>query len=418
MGFRYPPDEELPLWGPDRMPAGMGQRAMNRQAIESLMAPQGAPGPMYGPPTAEQAGYTPPVANYEPMPPQSLQPVGRQAMAPLPPGVRGSGTVNTRQIFSNDQNQSGYNYGRYPTETEYGDMTRIVRESPEVQAQIQGQALNRDLFRQQLTRQPQVDYGTPLANLHDLHVTGRLGTRQPISMSDPKALREWAKTLQDDQKDIANTIYAGVQKTKLGTETGMAMNQTRATDTQQVSPPEKFEKPGRAGKVLNIPPKQLEALSSIEGVRQMISDSKAIIHQHKDKFGPIEGMLRTANPYDDAARAIKAVNSDVMQTIGKLKEGGVLREHDEEKYRGMLPKLSDTYEVALEKIGNIHRGLEAHYTAAHGTLTRSGYVTKGLPKVAPIPGLSPRLGGGSPETKTVNASDPGMDAFLSSQGGH
>ena len=40
----------------------------------------------------------------------------------------------------------------------------------------------------------------------------------------------------------------------------------------------------------------------------------------------------------------------VAQQVGRAMEGGVLRAEDVPKYEAILPKITDTREVALEKI--------------------------------------------------------------------
>jgi hypothetical protein len=83
------------------------------------------------------------------------------------------------------------------------------------------------------------------------------------------------------------------------------------------------------------------ALSDILGISESIESSELT--------GPIRG-LATLNPYADDARILQAEIDRVRQVVGKALEGGVLRKEDEEKYKKILPTMTDTKAQALSKL--------------------------------------------------------------------
>lgn len=87
------------------------------------------------------------------------------------------------------------------------------------------------------------------------------------------------------------------------------------------------------------------------------------IGELSDQFGasdannPVIGAVRGLNPLDTDAQGLQANIARVKQVIGKALEGGVLRKEDEVKYGKILPKLTDTDDVAARKISAIQSDL-------------------------------------------------------------
>lgn len=73
----------------------------------------------------------------------------------------------------------------------------------------------------------------------------------------------------------------------------------------------------------------------------------------RDLFDPIKGRIALLNPYDTAAQTAESNLRRASQIVGKYMEGGVLRAEDEKKYRAMLPQLTDTPEVAKNKLDSL-----------------------------------------------------------------
>lgn len=92
------------------------------------------------------------------------------------------------------------------------------------------------------------------------------------------------------------------------------------------------------------------ALSDLAGLEKRLREPGVGSRQ-----GPVAGRIASVNPWDTLGQDIQAEINGVKQTVGKGLEGGVLRKEDEEKYKKILPTLSDTPEVAAAKIANLQR---------------------------------------------------------------
>lgn len=140
-------------------------------------------------------------------------------------------------------------------------------------------------------------------------------------------------------------------------------------------------------------PDKIIQLSEATAIPNTINDLRGIINANKEKFGPVEGRIRSMNPYDETAQAINAAVFNAKQTIGKLKEGGVLRAEDERKYEKMLPMLSDTPASALNKLDLLERELTGKYNQSYESLQKSGYDVTGLPSQFNVPKVPPAAQG-------------------------
>ncbi len=76
---------------------------------------------------------------------------------------------------------------------------------------------------------------------------------------------------------------------------------------------------------------------------------------------PILGKFRGSNPFDTTAQTQQAQINGVRQIVGKALEGGVLRKEDEAKYAKILPTLSDSPQVAKNKIAQVLQLLQSNY---------------------------------------------------------
>jgi hypothetical protein len=125
------------------------------------------------------------------------------------------------------------------------------------------------------------------------------------------------------------------------------------------------------GKV--VPSAQLLTLSDIKQSVGMLGDLDKMFQETKGAFDPILGGLRQLNPYDNEVRKVNALNMVVKQIIGKGLEGGVLRKEDEEKYKQILPQITDTPEVVQYKIDTLKTLLGKRYTSYVSDLAQGGY---------------------------------------------
>lgn len=93
------------------------------------------------------------------------------------------------------------------------------------------------------------------------------------------------------------------------------------------------------------------AIKSVNDLQAGLRDIQSLSSNiaSTDIVGPIKGHLAKI-PYATEARTMQAEIDRVRQTVGKAIEGGVLRKEDEDKYKKILPVITDTKEVAISKL--------------------------------------------------------------------
>lgn len=114
-----------------------------------------------------------------------------------------------------------------------------------------------------------------------------------------------------------------------------------------------------------------------DAITQLVNLSGSI-ESNKDIFGPFSGRVKGSNPYDTKAQSVQSQVDTAKQVIGKFLEGGVLRKEDEYKYEKILPKLSDTPDVASEKIKIVAKTLRDRQDANIYALKTQGYDARGV----------------------------------------
>jgi len=113
------------------------------------------------------------------------------------------------------------------------------------------------------------------------------------------------------------------------------------------------EKQAKSRKGATLTAGQKKELSDFEVSIKQMGSLTTSIEQFKDIMGPIQGRARAAYPYDVDAQSFNSKMTAIAQVVGKAMEGGVLRKEDEIKYRKMLPQITDTPQVARNKIKNV-----------------------------------------------------------------
>ena len=134
-----------------------------------------------------------------------------------------------------------------------------------------------------------------------------------------------------------------------------------------------------------LPAARVESITEGAAVSRMLPDIEETIIGNSDVFGPIGGRARAANPYDEKSRTIDAQMRASSQAFGRFMEGGVLRKEDEEKYRKMFPQLSDTPDIATNKLAIVRRILSQRYKDVVQSLKGSGYDVSGLIDIGETP---------------------------------
>lgn len=134
-------------------------------------------------------------------------------------------------------------------------------------------------------------------------------------------------------------------------------------------------------------PKMLTAgaISTLSEGRQIPLVTKGLsdlITSKSRLFGPIKGFFEKNNPYDQEAQVAQASLNRAAQVIGKFMEGGVLRKEDEAKYANILPKLTDTPEVAKKKLEDVVQLLKDKSNQYITDYDLGGYDVSGFQEIA------------------------------------
>lgn len=130
-----------------------------------------------------------------------------------------------------------------------------------------------------------------------------------------------------------------------------------------------------------------------------------VLKNAQDISGPVEGRIRSWNPWDEKTKMVDADLTRAAQKIGKYLEGGVLRAEDVPKYKKMLPDITDTPNVQKHKLNSVYKMLKDKQDADLRALQAQGYDTPGLE------------GGDINATKSVDdMTDEEVDAALKARG--
>lgn len=134
-----------------------------------------------------------------------------------------------------------------------------------------------------------------------------------------------------------------------------------------------------------LPPDKVLNVNEGNVIPQQLSDVRKTLDANQDSFGPVMGRLNSLNPYDEKSSTIDAQMRAAAQSFGKYMEGGVLRKEDEDKYRKMFPNLSDTPEVARNKLAIVDRLLSSRQGSNVAALKTSGYDVSGVDQGLSVP---------------------------------
>lgn len=118
---------------------------------------------------------------------------------------------------------------------------------------------------------------------------------------------------------------------------------------------------------------QTALLSGIDTSEQQLSKIEKIIDESSPTMGPVSGRLASLSPYATETKAFDAQMKLAAQKIGVSLERGKLTDADIDRYRQMLPNITDTPEVAKGKISIVRQLLADEKMAQIETLGKSGY---------------------------------------------
>lgn len=166
------------------------------------------------------------------------------------------------------------------------------------------------------------------------------------------------------------------------------------------------------GKGFKLPPDKVLSVQQGAQIPKQLDNIEVTLKNNEAIFGPAMGRVGGANAYDTQAQTVDAQLRSASQSFGRLMEGGVLRKEDEEKYRKMFPQLSDTPEVAKNKLAIVRNLLVSKQNGDIDALGAQGYDVTGFQRI-PDAQLPKALGGGGLPAP-VAASSGGL---LSNAGG-
>lgn len=148
-------------------------------------------------------------------------------------------------------------------------------------------------------------------------------------------------------------------------------------------------KPG-ANRNRQLPPDKVLLVNEGNNIPTMLQDITQTLSSNKDIMGPVVGRLGALNPYNERAQTMDSQVRAASQAFGRYMEGGVLRKEDEDKYRKMFPNLSDTPELADNKLQVVNKILVDKQKSNIKALQDQGFDTAGLDKEF-APGKVPEI---------------------------
>lgn len=160
-----------------------------------------------------------------------------------------------------------------------------------------------------------------------------------------------------------------------------------------------------------LPAAQATTLSEGFQIPLVTKSVDDIIKNKGNLFGPIEG-LKALNPWDVQHKTIDDDLRRASQIIGRFMEGGVLRKEDEEKYRKMLPVITDNIQVATDKLVGIKKLLADKSAQYLSDYEAAGFDVSGF--MGKLPGTENMNTGQSPidQMKKDGLSDSEIEQIL------
>lgn len=136
---------------------------------------------------------------------------------------------------------------------------------------------------------------------------------------------------------------------------------------------DKAEKRAKAALGERLPASEARVLGDGKTIPELFDTTDAYLDKTRNMGGPIKGRLQTLNPYDTEAQTFNAHLKNLNQLAGKFQEGGVLRAEDTEKYKQMLPQLTDTADLRKAKLREARNFLELKYNNYLDSYQKAGY---------------------------------------------
>lgn len=132
-------------------------------------------------------------------------------------------------------------------------------------------------------------------------------------------------------------------------------------------------KEAEAGKGSKLTSEQTQILSGFTSADKQLEEIEKNITKNQSLMGPFVGRLSGFAGYNTAAKQFDARMKLAAQDIGKALEGGKLTDADIDRYRAMLPNITDTPDVAREKSTIVRELIETKRLATVEALGAGGY---------------------------------------------
>lgn len=128
-----------------------------------------------------------------------------------------------------------------------------------------------------------------------------------------------------------------------------------------------------------LPATQAEALGDANASTLALNQAMDTFKANQDLAGPWQGRVSEVaamGEMGDVGKRAKAFDAQLKinaQTIGKYLEGGKLTDADIDRYRKMLPSLTDSFDVAKQKTDLLNNMLSQKQAAQKEALLQAGY---------------------------------------------
>lgn len=127
-----------------------------------------------------------------------------------------------------------------------------------------------------------------------------------------------------------------------------------------------------------LPPDKVLQVQAGAQIPNTLAEIEGTLSQNSNLFGPMQGRMGAMNPYDTQSQTVDAQMRSAAQQFGRYMEGGVLRKEDEEKYRKMFPNLTDTPDIAKNKLAIVRKLLVDKQNADVQALKDQGFDVSGF----------------------------------------
>jgi len=142
----------------------------------------------------------------------------------------------------------------------------------------------------------------------------------------------------------------------------------------------------------DIPVTVIDRLADFDVALHELASLSGLVKNNPDMFGPIAGRwFKTLiwTEIREDAKSIIGRYDDVRQTVGKAKEGGVLRKEDEAKYLRIIGSIEDEPKVALFKIRHLLKSLKFQRDRYLGYVKQAGMYVD-MERQAPLFPVDPK----------------------------